>query len=190
MLLDIFVSDKRSAALTTSIFSVSKAEAASYDEQNVEREGAAVAVSRRDAPAEFKRHSLLQKEMHAFRLFGRRLAHTKSLKLVGQRQQIIPKMSATDDLDALRAAVTKAGGVVRQLKAEGAEPAKLQAAIDELQTLRKKLDVLSANEEDVNKWKVSTVRPVLRVPRHSFARLEPKLRVHFRRSTRRPSRIL
>lgn len=57
----------------------------------------------------------------------------------------------------MRAAVTKAGGTVRQLKAEGAEPARLQAAIDELQTLRKKLDLLSANEEDVNKWKVSAV---------------------------------
>lgn len=58
------------------------------------------------------------------------------------------------DLDTLRAAVTKQGALVRQLKADGAPGASVQAAVEELQGLRKKLDALEVSD-DSNKWKVN-----------------------------------
>jgi glycyl-tRNA synthetase len=61
------------------------------------------------------------------------------------------------DLDGLRAAVTKQAGLVRQLKADGAAAASIQAAVTELQALRKALDDASAASGcvDPNKWPVN-----------------------------------
>lgn len=61
------------------------------------------------------------------------------------------------DLDGLRAAVTKQAGLVRQLKADGAAAASIQAAVTELQALRKALDDASAASggADPNKWPVN-----------------------------------
>jgi hypothetical protein len=65
-------------------------------------------------------------------------------------------MAEVVDLDALRAKVASQGGLVRQLKKDGADGALVQAAVAELKALRAKLDTLSANEADVNKWTVRT----------------------------------
>lgn len=52
--------------------------------------------------------------------------------------------SAPPDLDGLRAAVTAQGGLVRQLKKDGAEPAALAAAVAQLTALRAQFDALAA----------------------------------------------
>jgi glycyl-tRNA synthetase len=62
------------------------------------------------------------------------------------------------DLDALKASVTKQGGLVRQLKADGAPGEQVQAAIAELKALRERLDALAAaqpEQEDGSKWRVN-----------------------------------
>ena len=61
------------------------------------------------------------------------------------------------DLDALRASVTKQAGAVRQLKADGAPAAEVQAAVAALHELRKALDEASAaaGGVDPNKWPVN-----------------------------------
>lgn len=62
--------------------------------------------------------------------------------------------SSPVDLDALRAAVTKQAGHVRQLKADGATPETVQQAVAQLQALRKQLEELTVNEESNDKFKV------------------------------------
>jgi glycyl-tRNA synthetase len=63
------------------------------------------------------------------------------------------------DLDALRAAATKAAGDVRALKASGAAPTAVQAAVAAMQSLRAQLDAAvlaaGADADTGSKWKVN-----------------------------------
>ena len=65
--------------------------------------------------------------------------------------------SPATDVDALRAAATKAAGDVRALKASGAPASEIQAAVASLQATRSALEAALAAAGDVddgNKWKV------------------------------------
>ena len=61
------------------------------------------------------------------------------------------------DLDALRAAVTKQGGLVRQLKKDGAPQEEVTSAVELLTAMRKQLEAAAASSDAVSapaKWPV------------------------------------
>ena len=86
--------------------------------------------------------------MHARRTLALRDATTAPMSA--------PASLSADEIDALRASVTRVAGEVRTLKASGAAPDILQAALAQLQALRAQLEAACPDGGDSGaaKWPV------------------------------------